>query len=281
MVILLTGATSKIGQILLTRLVANPQITKIYALTRSPSKIRAEGKIEVVQADLTDSQLNLSQLPMIDLCIHLAGLTHTSKESLYFHVNHTATMKLALNLKRKGTSRFWYVSSQTAGQGAGTYALSKFLAEQDLLSLDWQQLLIFRPSEVVGAGGNEGLDKFIYLSKKFRICPWLFSYQPIRFSPIQVERVVDHFVSQLDSPKTKDVQVIRGEPVTSTQFAFQMLKKYGAIPLPIFIPALDTLNRILSSIGIFLLPRDQVARLMGAREQKPVKTIEIKTIVMS
>lgn len=280
--VLLTGASSKLGSVLLKKLEKEPQVKIIHCLTRYPEKwphdlIPQSPKIESFIADLT-KPLIFPKSIKFDLCIHMAGLTHSNSSDDYYTVNHLATIQLAKALQDQGLKRFWYISSHTAGEGAGAYAESKFRAEKDLLKMTWEQLFIFRPAEVLSTQGKEGLDKFMRLSQKHHICPWLFGLKKIEFSPLSTDFLITHLIRMLKETSSLSLQILKGPQLTSWQFCRTMIKKYKAVPIPVFIPKLQLFDFILRLFKLSLFSKDQIPRLLGQRMQRPSPLVKLEVI---
>lgn len=286
MKILITGATSKIGQSLIPELLKNSNIEKFYILsrTKTPSGVfhlLNDSRIHFLQGDLTKDLFFLDEVGPIDLCLHMAALTHSLEAKKYFEINEKATKKLADRLYSSACKEFIFMSSHTAGLNAGAYAESKFLAEKYLLSMPWTQLLILRPSEVVGTGGKEGLDKFENLAKNFKIYPWILSFKKIQFSPLRIEELVRFLANTFkEDMQGNRVQILRGPIVSSTQLAAYFWKKHRAIPIPVFLPFLKGINQVFTFLGFPLFPADQVERLLGARGQRASHKSPIEDVVL-
>jgi len=284
--ILITGATSKLGQALIPQLLKNSAIEKFYILSRTkrPSGIfhlLNDNRIEYIQGDICKELFFLDNLKKLDLCIHMAAVTHSNDEQEYYEVNEMGTKKLADRLYSNGCKEFIFVSSHTAGMNAGAYAESKFLAEKYLFSMPWDQLLVLRPSEIVGAGSKEGLDKIENIAKKFRIYPCLIGIREIQFSPTRIEEIVRFIAGTLNEDlQGNRVQIVRGPTVTSIQLIEYFWKKYYAIPIPVFIPLLQIVSKIFSYVGIHFFAPDQFARLSGARGQKSSYRSPLEEVVL-
>ncbi len=281
--ILVTGATSKIGQYLLPELFKNNSLKKIYILTRNKSnfsqlQIFADPRIEILIGDLNEAALNLPT--GIDICLHMAGLTHSIDQNKYFITNFKGTEKLAAILFRASCKKFIYISSQTAGIDSGAYGQSKFESEQALLKIPWKELVIIRPAEVFGMNSNEGIDKFDKLASEKKIYPWLFSINKVNFSPFSVYKLIHFLMSCLNEKQEgKHIYILRGPLVSSCEFAKYYWQKYRAIPIPVCVPVLNILNKFLYLIGRPLFPQDQIPRLFGVRGQKSDPQIQIKEII--
>ncbi len=286
MKILVTGATSKLGQALIPELLKNSAIEKLYILSRTkrPSgifQLLNDSRLEHLQGDICKELFFLDHLKNLDLCIHMAAVTHSKDEQEYFEVNEMGTKKLADRLYSNGCKEFIFVSSHTAGLNAGAYAESKFLAEKYLFSMPWNQLLVLRPSEIVGAGSQEGLDKLENIARKFKIYPCLIGLREIVFSPTRIEEIVRFIAGTLNEDlQGNRVQIVRGPTVTSIQLIEYFWKKYHAMPIPVFIPLLQIVSKVLSLAGVHLFAPDQIARLSGARGQKSSYKSPLEEVIL-
>ncbi len=286
----MTGVTSNIGRIVLTDLMADPHITHVTALTRSPFVPQVEssgslGQLKFVQADLLQPDLEEILAPEgpFDFCLHLAALTHSHDSSAYFAINFHATIRLAQVLQKMNCFNFGFMSSQTAGENAGAYARSKLHAEQELLKMSWKHLFIWRPSEVVGAGSKEGLDLFFYLAQNLKIYPLLIrSVLPGRkivYSPLSANALSAHLMKSiraLDDLPPVVLQSVHGPEISAMELGVRLFKEQRAIPIPVYLPLLQLILGVFNLFGKHLMPPDQLPRLLGLRSQKPNPTIVIE-----
>jgi UDP-glucose 4-epimerase len=158
--ILVTGATGFIGQRLVIKLKAKEEKLKI--LSRSH-----HSEFNTVVCDLQREVIPDDTLDGVDTVFHLAGYAHDLRdaselEGLYRKVNVDATVRLAELAVRAGMSRFIFVSSVKAGDGAGIdgtpegiYGETKREAELRLLEITQQSnmhVAIVRPVLVYGPG---------------------------------------------------------------------------------------------------------------------------------
>jgi nucleoside-diphosphate-sugar epimerase len=141
--------------------------------------------LHVIDLDL-ESDLSKT-LPHFDLVIHFAGVTHASDEKQYWKVNLEGTRRLAQAVHEAGCRRFVYISTRCATHGSGAYGESKLAAEQELQKLDWESLLIIRPAEIYGGGGNEGIDRMLAMARKWHVVPALFGHSNLSFAPMHVD----------------------------------------------------------------------------------------------
>ena len=173
MKILLTGNQGYIGTVLYEYLTQNG-----YSVTGYDSGYYKDCNLTIIadpkkqiSKDIRD--VNENDLEGIDIVVHLAALSNDPlgdfDEKITYQINHLSTSKLADISKKMGLKRFIFVSTQSLYGISNTddeldevnskinpltaYAKSKYLAEQDLLSMadDNFQVCIFRPSTVFGS----------------------------------------------------------------------------------------------------------------------------------
>ena len=173
MKILLTGNQGYIGTVLYQYLTQNG-----YSVTGYDSGYYKDCNLTIIadpkkqiSKDIRD--VNENDLEGIDIVVHLAALSNDPlgdfDEKITYQINHLSTSKLADISKKMGLKRFIFVSTQSLYGISNTddeldevnskinpltaYAKSKYLAEQDLLSMadDNFQVCIFRPSTVFGS----------------------------------------------------------------------------------------------------------------------------------
>ncbi len=198
-------------------------------------------------------------------------------------MNAETTLRLAQAVQSRGARRFCYFSSQVAGLGAGEYALSKFLAEKFLLNLNWEKLSILRPTEVISGSGSEGIDQLISLAKRFHFFPWIIDNPEVIYAPTTNEAIIDWTVNDLlDHSVSRSIKicVLSGPAISSSSLSRWIAKKYSAIPVPIWLGALNFFAKFFGIFGVHLISPDQVLRLRGKRFQVPRQGLEISRVTL-
>lgn len=178
----ITGATGFIGKHLCHRLISEGH--EISALVRSPFKARnllhnlpgSQGKIHLVNGDLSAFKKKDFLIPESDVVIHLAGVISAKKENEYSEYNYQATVDFVECLKRQrwAPKRFLYTSSIAAAgpsphgiplteemtaSPVEPYGRAKLRSEEFLKKAPFP-VTSFRPGIVFGAGDENSLTLF-------------------------------------------------------------------------------------------------------------------------
>lgn len=147
---IILGATGLVGQQLLARALANPEIREVIAPTRRPLPKAAK---------LTNPIIDFAQLPEeaewwhadIALCALGTTLKQAGSKSRFIEVDHDYVLHSAKLMLKAGTPVFIYNSSLGANPGARSFYLQvKGQIETDLTALGFQSLGIVQPSLLDG-----------------------------------------------------------------------------------------------------------------------------------
>jgi len=236
--ILVTGASSPLAAGVLRQLLLNSDLELWCARHRKDISL-TDTRLRVIDLHLeSDVRAALSDL-QFDMVVHFAGVTHASDERQYWKVNLQGTGLLAEATRANGCRRFVYVSTRCATRGSGAYGESKLAAEQELQKFDWRSLLIIRPAEIYGSGGNEGIDRMLAVAFRWRIVPALFGHSNLRFAPMHIDdfaKLVAELIQQHDEG-IRIENVCGPEDLNGMSLAFRIAKHYRALPLPLWWPA--------------------------------------------
>ena len=156
--ILVTGASSPLAVGVLRQLLLHNEL-EFWAGRHRKEIPLADPRVHVIDLALESASSESLSREHFDIVIHFAGVTHAADEQQYWKVNLEGTVRLAEATRANGCRRFVYISTRCATRGSGAYGESKLAAEQELQKLDWKSLLILRPAEIYGGGGNEGIDR--------------------------------------------------------------------------------------------------------------------------
>jgi len=153
--ILITGATGKLGKIILNKLVIVEQF-KIFTILYNDNKTETFPGIQTSRGDLSDlaSLRNaVKNIGAIDTVLHLAAVTHANNKAEYYSVNVEGTKNLLKVSEEIGIKKIIFISSRAACAGGGDYAESKLAAESEIKKskLKW---LILALGEVYSINGR-------------------------------------------------------------------------------------------------------------------------------
>ena len=262
--ILVTGASSPLAVGVLRHLLLNSDL-ELWGGRHQKEIPIVDPKLHVIDLDL---ETGFSEtLPAFDLVVHFAGVTHASDEDQYWKINREGTVRLAKAARKNGCRRFVYISTRCATRGSGAYGESKLAAEQELQKLDWRSLLIIRPAEIYGSGSNEGIDRMLAVARRWRVVPALFGHSNVRFAPMHVDdfsKLAAELIQQhRDGVRIENV--CGPEDLSGMVLAYRIGKRYRALPLPLWWPAVTVFLKALHKFGFAIVKPDQLTRLVGEK----------------
>lgn len=262
--ILVTGASSPLAVGVIRQLLLHSDAELWCGRHRKDIPL-TDQRLHVIDLDL-ESDLS-GALPPLDMVIHFAGVTHASDEQQYWKVNLEGTVRLAQAARENGCRRFVYISTRCATRGSGAYGESKLAAEQELQKLDWESLLIIRPAEIYGGGGNEGIDRMLAVARKWHVIPALFGNSNLLFAPMHVDdftRLATELIQQHNNGIR--IETICGpEDLNGLTLASRIAKRHRALPLPLWWPAVNIGLKLLHKLGFKIVKPDQLTRLTGEK----------------
>ncbi|HSE19483.1 MAG TPA: NAD-dependent epimerase/dehydratase family protein [Pyrinomonadaceae bacterium] len=262
--ILVTGASSPLAAGVLRHLLSNSDAEFWCGRHRRDIPLR-DPRLHVIDLDL---ESDLSNTPLhFDQVIHFAGVTHAFDEQQYWRVNLEGTRRLAQAVRENGCRRFVYISTRCATHGSGAYGESKLAAEQELRKLEWESLLIIRPAEIYGGGGNEGIDRMLAIARQWHVVPALFGHANLSFAPMHVDdftKVAAELIQQHQAGVR--IETICGpEDLNGLKLASRIAKRHRAVPLPLWWPAVVVGLKALQKLGLAIVKPDQLTRLVGEK----------------
>ena len=265
--ILVTGASSPLASGVLRHLLLNSDLEFWCGRHRKDIQL-ADPRLHVIDLDLESPDFSgaLSRVDF-DLVIHFAGVTHASDEQEYRNVNLAGTVRLAEAVRANGCRRFVYISTRCATHGSGAYGESKLAAEQELQKFEWESLLIIRPAEIYGGGGNEGIDRMLAIARRWRIVPALFGDANLLFAPMHVDDF-SRLAADLIQQQHEGVRIENmcgPEDLNGMVLASRIARRYRALPLPLWWPVVAVGLKALHKIGFVVVKPDQLTRLIGEK----------------
>ena len=260
--ILVTGASSPLAVGVMRQLLLNRDV-EIWAGRHRKDIPLADPRLHVIDLDL-ESELSLSPFDMV---IHFAGVTHASDEQQYWSVNLEGTRRLAQAVHEADCRRFVYISTRCATHGSGAYGESKLAAEQELQKLEWKSLLIIRPAETYGGGGQEGIDRMLAVARKWHVIPALFGHTNLKFAPVHVDDFTNLATELIQQHQDGiRIETVCGpEDLTGIALASRIAKHHRALPLPLWWPAVNLGLKVLHKLGFTIVKPDQLTRLVGEK----------------
>lgn len=278
--ILVTGASSPLAVGVLRQLLLNSDLELWCARHRTDIPLE-DPRLHVIDMDLeSDVSADLEDTHF-DLVVHFAGVTHASDEKQYWNVNLEGTVRLAEATRANGCRRFVYISTRCATHGSGAYGESKLAAEHELQKLEWSSLLIIRPAEVYGSGSNEGIDRMLTTGRSWRLVPALFGHANLLFAPLHVDDF-SALVAELIQQHRNGVRietVCGPEDLSGMTLAYRIGKRYRAVPLPLWWPAVAVGLIALQKLGVAIVKPDQLTRLVGEKTGTAASTKTIRDTV--
>ena len=193
MKVLVTGGNGFVGKELLSLMLSQGIHTPVSGVRKKNKDEKTDNKINIIELGNLEDALDRKELLRgIDVIIHTAARVHIMKEDAnksaikYKKINVDATVNLALAAIEAGVKRFIFLSTikvngeTTTERGfladdvpkpEGSYAISKFQAEQRLFQLSRSsdmEVVCIRPPLVYGKQRKGNL-YFLIKIIKFRI----------------------------------------------------------------------------------------------------------------
>lgn len=197
------GATGLIGRALLARLAGDARVGTITALVRQPAALGAQPP--AVQPLVVDFKaLGRSQaLPPIDWAFCALGTTikTAGSQAAFRAVDVDAVLAFAQVARAAGATRFGLVSAMGADLRSGVfYNRCKGEVEQALIAQGWPQLVIARPSLLLGARGALGQPVRPMEALAQRLMPAVGWMIPRQLRPIRGDAVATALAEAVATP---------------------------------------------------------------------------------
>lgn len=199
--IVLVGASGFLGRYLLDTLVADGH--HCVVLTRAAVRhgdIGLKPGVELVQADVYDSDVLTACFKGADAVVSMAGILNESGGGKSFHKVHVETVEAIIKACGKaGVTRVLHVSALNAGKGSSQYLKSKGEAEEMLKKADGLNVTIFQPSVIFGRGDGF-FNRFATMLRLSWVMP--LACPKARLQPVYAADVTAAMASALDDPMT-------------------------------------------------------------------------------
>lgn len=190
--VLLTGATGFVGGYVARRAVEHGHRVRALVRRREAADELAKQGVEVVVGDITRPQSLEGAADGCDAVIHLVGIIREKPPVATFDGVHTrGTIRVLEAAERAGVKKFVHMSSLGARADGTAYQRTKFEAEE-VVRRSQIPHVIFRPSIVVGAGG-EFIEILLRMLRAVPLAPVIGDGR-YRLQPVDVEDVAAAFV---------------------------------------------------------------------------------------
>jgi NADH dehydrogenase len=261
--VLVTGAAGFIGHHTCRALAAAGY--EVVGLVRKiPKENDALVGVSYIVGDVKDvSSLSREAFAGCRAIVHLVGIiTEIRSRGQTFESVHVEGTRNLLSAARaaagEGLQRFVYVSAQGASpQSRSAYSRTKAHAEQLVRESDIPYT-IFRPSLVLGPGG-EFVAQIESLIKKPPLSPTALPFVPVpgrgenKFQPVYVEDLTTAIVRSLDEPSARDqtFEIGGADAVTFNQLIEAFERHVGTkkrllhLPLPLMFAVASVLVALL------------------------------------
>lgn len=242
--ILVTGATGFCGHHLVGRLIADGH--RVRALVRSTEHGQwlrdrladGAGRFEWIVGDVLDVDSLRTAMAGVDTVAHLVGIIRERGRATFEAIHVAGTQHLLEAALAAGVQKFYYQSALGASlEGTTRYLVTKARAEE-LVRESGIPHVIFRPSIVVGAGG-EFVASMVDLLRKAPVIP-IFGDGEYTLQPIWVDDLNACIAQALARDDIRDLTMCLAgpEPLSFNKMVMIMGEVLGVRKLMIHIPAL-------------------------------------------
>ncbi len=205
--LLLTGATGRVGSALLRRLTTAR--VPVRCLVRDPRRLGAERvRVQIALGDLADPPSFRNALRGVTTVVHLAASIRDQPRGSIEELNGIATWRLVQAAERAGVEHFVFTSALGASAHNRTRFLrAKALAEQAVVESSVRHTIV--ASSIVYAPG----DHLLTLLGRLALLPAvpLSGRGHARFQPIWADDVADCLLAALDRPVDSEQPNLRVE----------------------------------------------------------------------
>jgi len=260
--LLVTGASSEMGGVLIRQLLKNKAGLKIRAMVHR-SLVNVPG-CEIRPGDLKNSGLLTRALSGVDTVVHMAALTKSTSESDYFETNVNGTENLIDACLKNGVKKIIYISSSAASLNGGGYSRSKLEAEQ-CIKRSGMKWVIIRPSEVYGQRMGDSINQLIRWIQRFIFVPVIGSGK-YKLSPVFIDDVVSAMALSIFNKELENETIVLAGPeeLTYDELVDRVALYFGVKRFKMHLPAglIKFGATVMSGLGINILVPDQIPRLL-------------------
>lgn len=181
---ILFGATGLTGGFMLTHLLASEEYEKVIAYTRRKLEQSHKKLVNpLLASEITEASLSAMAGDTVFCCIGTTRKKAGSKAA-FIAADRDLVLMIAQKASQIGVSTFVVISSVGANpQSRNTYLKTKGQMEEGLKKMNFQSLIIFRPSLLMGFRSEYrfGEEATKWLSRKM---PWIYSGPFKKYAPV-------------------------------------------------------------------------------------------------
>ncbi len=261
MTLLVTGATGRLGRVLVTRLSSMGVETRILCrepVTAAPSP---EGAT-VCRGDLRELSTLREAVRGVRKVVHLAAVTRSRDSRAYYEVNSGGTRNLLAALEREPVEIFLHMSTRALGEEGGAYCHSKLLAEE-AVGRSELPAIILRPAEVCGTAEGDPILDLAGVIRKWPVVPVIGDGR-YSLAPLHVDDVLSCIFEALDRASLAgNIYTLAGEEISFAALVDRIATRLGLRRPRVHIPVAAA-KVMIGAAGIFGLGpvADQVERLL-------------------
>lgn len=186
--ILLTGATSQVGQVLVKKLASSHE--KIRCFVRKTSNIeKIKGdNIELFFGDFSDKESIKKALDGVEYLVHLGGIWYADK---FLSVLDEDKRKITKAIFVGSTSRFQKVNSEDEKE---LDVVKKMMSAEKIINASKQNTVILRPTMLYGIDRDKNVLKLIKIMDKIHMFPIIGKGNGMK-QPVHVDDLADAIIS--------------------------------------------------------------------------------------
>lgn len=238
--ILITGATGRLGKSLVPALLENGYELRILA---KEGENIAWNNVEVVRGEISDFQALDKACKSIDTVIHLAGIIDYHNKQLTNKINYEGTRNVVNAALKNNVQRFIFISSVSVyGKSKylpmdenhpknpqSCYGESKLLAENYVLASGLNCVVIRSPA-IYGKNYLEGFSNILNAIKSGKMCIIGDGKNHIQF--IHIDDCVQAFLLVLENKDANGVFNIAGPDVMTQEQIISLAAKILGVDAP-------------------------------------------------
>ena len=244
--LLLTGATGRVGSALLPRLTARGEAVR--CLVRDPRRLgQARVRVQIALGDLTDPPSFRNALRGVDTVVHMAASIRDQPRGSIEELNALATLRLVRAAERAGAERFLFFSAMSASHHSRTRFFRAKALAHEAVEASPLETTIFAPSIVYTPG-----DPWLTLLDRLSRLPAMPVSGSGRaaYEPIWAEDVADAVMGALSNGASGRYDLAGPEILSYDDIVRTALRASGRrrrllhVPLPAVRASLKLLRRV-------------------------------------